>query len=275
MSPGAVKTNHSLTMHIKVGCSDGGFAGCRPDLEQAPSSFGKTKSPAPSSDSPAGSGKLEEEAESLPALLDTATSESKVPAPVPDGPSGTEKGGMQDDPLGEPKQSSSVTSDIRATSIIVTEKGGRPVRTYRGAGPLPSQGGDLALFYLKQTFHYPVTLMSAMFDTGCVLTGSRALEFFLPGAAGPDSAWDFYVPGYKESVADMIDALARCGVIWHLEGDSIVRELAEKGCVTVSQKTLQAMASWKRYLSHEAGVDLMGKELCDIIEAFRSLKNDT
>ncbi|KAJ6440940.1 hypothetical protein O9K51_06733 [Purpureocillium lavendulum] len=52
--------------------------------------------------------------------------------------------------------------------------------------------------YLSKTFKHPVTLLSAMFDTGCILVGSRALEFFVPGSDSDESAWKFFVPGYKE-----------------------------------------------------------------------------
>ncbi|KAM4063824.1 hypothetical protein HRG_012524 [Hirsutella rhossiliensis] len=79
--------------------------------------------------------------------------------------------------------------------------------------------------YLSASFKHPLTLLSAMFDTGCVISGSRALDFFVPGSARPDSDWDFYVPGYKESVVDMVNVLGACGVSWQLEGDKIVSTL--------------------------------------------------
>ncbi|QYT04954.1 hypothetical protein H0G86_011857 [Trichoderma simmonsii] len=37
------------------------------------------------------------------------------------------------------------------------------------------------LAYFSTTFKHPATLMSAMFDSGCLLSGLRALEFFIPG----------------------------------------------------------------------------------------------
>src|SRR5690625_3337244 len=43
------------------------------------------------------------------------------------------------------------------------------------------------IFYLSKTFKHPVTLLSAMFDTGCILVGSRALEFFVPGSSRDES----------------------------------------------------------------------------------------
>ncbi|KAJ6445209.1 Delta(12) fatty acid desaturase [Purpureocillium lavendulum] len=76
--------------------------------------------------------------------------------------------------------------------------------------------------YLSQAFKHPVTLLSAMFDTGCILIGSRALQFFVPGSNHDESAWTFFVPGYKESVADMIIALNMCGVTWQLEADDTI-----------------------------------------------------
>ncbi|KJR83324.1 uncharacterized protein SPSK_04105 [Sporothrix schenckii 1099-18] len=76
--------------------------------------------------------------------------------------------------------------------------------------------------YLQPTFKYARYLLAAMTDFGCVLSGSRALEYFVPGSiehprqslGGPVSDWDFLVPCHKGSVFGMMDALARCGVRW-------------------------------------------------------------
>ncbi|PWI65458.1 hypothetical protein PCL_07059 [Purpureocillium lilacinum] len=80
------------------------------------------------------------------------------------------------------------------------------------------------VFYLSKTFKHPVTLLSAMFDTGCILVGSRALEFFVPGSSRDESAWKFFVPGYKESVSDMINALDKSGVAWHFDNPTAGHE---------------------------------------------------
>ncbi|KAJ6445192.1 glucose 1-dehydrogenase [Purpureocillium lavendulum] len=78
--------------------------------------------------------------------------------------------------------------------------------------------------YLSKKFKHPVTLLSAMFDTGCILVGSRALEFFVPGSSRDESAWKFFVPGYKESVSDMINALDKSGVAWQFDNPTTGHE---------------------------------------------------
>jgi hypothetical protein len=113
-----------------------------------------------------------------------------------------------------------------------------------------------------------------MFDTGCVLSGSRALEYFVPGSARPGSDWDFYVPGYKESVADMINVLIRCGVTWNLEAANISTELLNGRSVTVSSRTIRTLNTWILDRSPEAAVDLLGKETYDVVMAFKALQRD-
>ncbi|KAH7146088.1 hypothetical protein EDB81DRAFT_947157 [Dactylonectria macrodidyma] len=122
--------------------------------------------------------------------------------------------------------------------------------------------------YLSKTFMHPVTLMSAMFDSGCVISGSRALEFFIPGSITPQSDWDFYVPGYKESVADMINVLALCGVAWDLEGDAIVTVLTQSGTVEVAVRTMEALSSWMSQLDAATATTLMGESLYQVLSAF-------
>lgn len=76
--------------------------------------------------------------------------------------------------------------------------------------------------YLQPTFRYARYLLAAMTDYGCILSGSRALEYFVPGSiddpepseGGPVSDWDFLVPCFQGSVYGMMDTLARCGVQW-------------------------------------------------------------
>ncbi|CAK7566547.1 MAG: hypothetical protein SEPTF4163_004494 [Sporothrix epigloea] len=78
--------------------------------------------------------------------------------------------------------------------------------------------------YFMRTFKNVRYLLVSMTEHGCVLSGSRALEYFVPGAiedpgndkSGADtlSDWDFLVPCVKSSVYGMMDALSRCGVEW-------------------------------------------------------------
>lgn len=51
--------------------------------------------------------------------------------------------------------------------------------------------------YLQDTFDYVITLLAAMFDTGCILFGPRALPFFVPGSTCLSAPWKFGVAGYK------------------------------------------------------------------------------
>ncbi|KAH7131202.1 hypothetical protein EDB81DRAFT_906209 [Dactylonectria macrodidyma] len=126
--------------------------------------------------------------------------------------------------------------------------------------------------YLSRAFNYPVTLLSTMFDTGCMLSGSRALDFFIPGSTTADSDWDFYVPGYKESVIDMINVLSLCGVKWHLEGDAITTALAENRSISVNITTLRAMSSWISNQKPEEASKLIGDQLYKTLQAFQATR---
>ncbi|CAK7200902.1 hypothetical protein SEUCBS139899_003601 [Sporothrix eucalyptigena] len=82
--------------------------------------------------------------------------------------------------------------------------------------------------YFQTTFKHAQYLLAAMTDYGCILSGSRALEYFVPGSiddpdlaeagSGTDaltpSDWDFLVPCFPASVYGMMYALSRCGVQW-------------------------------------------------------------
>jgi hypothetical protein len=126
------------------------------------------------------------------------------------------------------------------------------------------------LKYLSKSFKYAVTLLSVMFDTGCVISGSRALDFFVPGSANQDSDWDFYVPGYKESVADMIHALTLCGVTWGSNVDLIATDFLRDGRVEVSSNTLQALSSW---LSPDLQESILGETVHEILTVFTRLRS--
>jgi hypothetical protein len=108
-----------------------------------------------------------------------------------------------------------------------------------------------------------------MFDTGCVLSGSRALEYFVPGSTTPHSDWDFYVPGYKESVYEMINALTRCGVLWHLEADSIAKGLLENGYALIATGALKCLSSWTRGMEPYEGSRLLGEDVYKIVQEFQ------
>ncbi|KAK7222742.1 hypothetical protein V2G26_010745 [Clonostachys chloroleuca] len=106
--------------------------------------------------------------------------------------------------------------------------------------------------------------MSVMFDTGGILSGSHALEIFVPDSIDSLSDWDFYVPGYKELVADMINVLSLCGVTWHPESDYISVELEASGKVTVKCQVLQTLSLWLAECP-----DAFGPRLQQVLKAFK------
>lgn len=107
-----------------------------------------------------------------------------------------------------------------------------------------------------------------MFDSGCIISGSRALDFFVPGSATVDSDWDFYIPGYKESVADMVHALSASGVTWNSEGDAISTTLSQNKTVRVKRTVLESLYSWISNMGPTEGSGLMGERLQKVLSAF-------
>ena len=77
------------------------------------------------------------------------------------------------------------------------------------------------VLYLSKTFKYARSLLVAIGDEGCVISGSMAQEFMLPGSIGEDSDWDIYVPGNAKSVTNMLSVLSECGVEWGWLGDDL------------------------------------------------------
>ena len=124
--------------------------------------------------------------------------------------------------------------------------------------------------YLSKTFQHAVTLLSVMFDTGCVISGSRALDFFVPGSTTAESDWDFYVPGYKESVADMVNILSLCGVIWDEDAGSIAGALVRSGRVEVKRTVLEALLSW---VALDGDENLFSETVGDILRTYIGLKD--
>ncbi|PTB43815.1 hypothetical protein M441DRAFT_65615 [Trichoderma asperellum CBS 433.97] len=129
--------------------------------------------------------------------------------------------------------------------------------------------------YLQDTFDYVITLMAAMFDTGCILSGSRALEFFIPGSICPDSDWDFYVPAYKESVVDMVNALQICGVEWNTDAKTIASDLFHYGKAAISRQMLENLDTWVTNLSRKSASLILGKRIYDIVNAYRQIREET
>jgi hypothetical protein len=123
------------------------------------------------------------------------------------------------------------------------------------------------LRHLGRTFKHPLTLLSVMAEWDCRLVGSEALRFFVPNSAV--RKWDFYVPGYRESAADMISVLSHCGVTWDLDGDVISSALNAQKAVEVDARTLKAMSSWVRFLKPAVAAQLLGPTLYEAVSAFQ------
>lgn len=69
--------------------------------------------------------------------------------------------------------------------------------------------------YLSTTFNDPVGLLRMMTTSNSILSGSRALEFFVPGYVSEDSDWDFFVPGIENGAhLHMAGFLSDLGVKW-------------------------------------------------------------
>jgi len=99
--------------------------------------------------------------------------------------------------------------------------------------------------YLSSAFSNSISLIAAMADNGCVVSGSRALDFFVPGSAEEESDWDFYVNGYAMCVARMLKALEDSGVEWDLLGDRVRRFLrGDEGSMKIKVGELQNVLSW-------------------------------
>lgn len=106
--------------------------------------------------------------------------------------------------------------------------------------------------YLSSTFSNPLSLIAEMADNGCVLSGSRALEFFVPCSTEEGSDWDFYVNGYTSCVVNMIRALEESGVEWDLLEDRTKEFLrGDEKSMKIKVGEVQNIESW-------AASDLIG-----------------
>ena len=66
--------------------------------------------------------------------------------------------------------------------------------------------------HFSKMFKYPRSLLAAMADEGCVVTGSQSLEFYEPGSTDTNSGWDIYVPGNIRAITNILAVLEECGV---------------------------------------------------------------
>lgn len=76
------------------------------------------------------------------------------------------------------------------------------------------------LLFLGELFKDPEWLLDVMRCTGTVITGSRATEYFCPGACVAGSDVDFYCPSDIQTVALFTEYLSLMGVKWDTIGSS-------------------------------------------------------
>lgn len=77
--------------------------------------------------------------------------------------------------------------------------------------------------YLRSTFSNPMNLLAVMASTGCVISGSRALEYFEPHSVAADSDWDFFAYNEQDSIYLMMKALENSGVVWDVDSGKFTR----------------------------------------------------
>ncbi|EED11871.1 hypothetical protein TSTA_110510 [Talaromyces stipitatus ATCC 10500] len=68
--------------------------------------------------------------------------------------------------------------------------------------------------YLRRAFADPKSLLHAMAFTGTLISGSRALEYFVKDMTTPESDWDFYASGNAACINTISAYLESIGVMW-------------------------------------------------------------
>lgn len=68
--------------------------------------------------------------------------------------------------------------------------------------------------YLSEHFSNAAEIMECMSESYTFLSGSRALDFFVPGSCSDDSDWDFYCPDTEFACSKFIDGMEKAGVVW-------------------------------------------------------------
>ena len=76
-----------------------------------------------------------------------------------------------------------------------------------------------------------------MAKANAVISGSRSLEFFVPGSCTPTSDWDVHVPNERTCVGIMLETMAKSGVQWQDDMQPL-RDLAVSpvGSVVLQEK---------------------------------------
>jgi hypothetical protein len=108
--------------------------------------------------------------------------------------------------------------------------------------------------YLGHTFEHAAVLLAVMFDTGSIISGSRALEFIVQKSVHEGSDWDFYVPAFKDAIVDMIEVLKICGVEWKARSEKVKND----GKTKVPGTVLNGLKTWSTEDDRES---LLGEEI--------------
>ncbi|KAK3698116.1 hypothetical protein LTR37_017074 [Vermiconidia calcicola] len=68
--------------------------------------------------------------------------------------------------------------------------------------------------YFGKSFSDPQSLIAGMAKNNCLLSGSRALEYFVPGSCATTSDWDFYTYSSIYCIGGALLMLRDSGVVW-------------------------------------------------------------
>jgi hypothetical protein len=68
--------------------------------------------------------------------------------------------------------------------------------------------------YLGQHFTDPYNLLSSMLLTDTLISGSRVLEYYVPGSIGDYSDWDFYISDDKKKIYNFMQGAEKSGIKW-------------------------------------------------------------
>jgi hypothetical protein len=114
--------------------------------------------------------------------------------------------------------------------------------TYSLLQVLESRVDLVQYFQDKGPFVDASDLLETMSKHGAVLSGSRALDWFVPRSATIASDWDFYVPPEPTAIASVKRALERSGVSFETCLTQAARKLQSEFSVSLNRNQLVSIA---------------------------------
>lgn len=121
--------------------------------------------------------------------------------------------------------------------------------------------------YLQHNFGESGKLLEAMSKATAYLSGSRAVEFFAPGSAEPNSDWDIYVPHRMSTILPFMYKLETMGVSWKTQREMFGINIDSKpqGFVISSQDMyrIQIRGAREEATSRGLGIEIGGLESSD------------